>query len=144
MANPVDPTLLPAQRLSHALSMLANGLTHLSESDYPYHAFSAKLEKDTEISPDTLKMALGIGKRYHIDLFDNIEGFFSRYLDPESGYSLEYRTQYELLYRAMKGTLTDIRYAYVRAENVVKVRFFLFGRVPNGHLSGLRSFSIET
>lgn len=144
MATPIDPTLLPAQRLSQALSALAKGLTLISESDYPYHAFSAKFEKEAEISEDSLMQALRIGKRYHIDIFDDIEGFFSLYLDSEQGYSPEYRAQYELLRRAMMSTLTDIRYAFVRGENVVKVRFFLFGRVPDGNLSGLRSISIET
>jgi hypothetical protein len=33
---------------------------------------------------------------------------------------------------------------YVPGKNVVKVRFFLIGRMEDGNLSGLRSMAIQT
>jgi hypothetical protein len=46
-----------AQRLSQALNIPAKGLAFVSESDYPYY----------------------------IDLFDDLQGFFSNYQDPAQG-----------------------------------------------------------
>jgi hypothetical protein len=44
----------------------------------------------------------------------------------------------------MRATLTDPSVAFARADGVVRVRMWLFGRTEDGWLVGLRSTITET
>ena len=51
---------------------------------------------------------------------------------------------FQLLEKVMRATLTDPSVAFARADGVVRVRMWLFGRTEDGWLVGLRSTITET
>jgi hypothetical protein len=51
---------------------------------------------------------------------------------------------FAVLETVMRGALGSLHRAFVRGDNVVEVPFFVFGRLANGPLVGLRSIAIET
>jgi hypothetical protein len=85
---------------------------------------------------------VGIGRRFTIDM-NSAAAFFQQYEDPQDKEPEEVKA-YALLEKVMKATLSDLHVIYVRGENVVRVRFYLFGRLEAGSLAGLRSVAIET
>lgn len=142
MANKRNDSIDLAERFAKALQALAKDLTLMSESNYPYKAFCAAAPRSTSFSPETFRTALGIGRRYTIDM-SPADKFFQRYQDPEYS-DPDGVAAYALLKKVMKAVLTDHKIVYVRGENVVKVRFYLFGRMEDGSLAGLMSTAIET
>jgi hypothetical protein len=131
-----------AVNLSKAFQALASDVYLVSESDYGYKAFAAVMPKETELDEESFRAALKIGSRYKIDM-RSADDFFEQYKDA-SNYEAETVAAYTLLEKVMRDTLSDLRTVYVRGENVVNVRFFLFGRTDDGSLAGLKSTSIET
>jgi len=140
-----DPNRSPtnlATKLARAFRVLATDLTLMSESDYPYKAFSAEMPRTTALTAESFRAAVGIGRRFTIDM-NPADAFFQQYEDPQNRDPEEVKT-YALLEKVMKATLSDLRTIYVRGENVVRIRFYLFGRLEDGSLAGLRSVAIET
>ena len=130
------PTNLAA-KLARALQALATDLTFISESDYPYKAFSAEMPRTTALTAESFRAAVGIGRRFTIDM-NSAEAFFQQYQDPQDRDPQEVKA-YILLEKVMQATLADLHVIYVRGKNVVQVRFYLFGRLEDGSLSGLVS-----
>jgi hypothetical protein len=131
-----------AVNLSKAFQALASDIYLLSESDYGYKAFAAAMPKETELDEESFRAALKIGSRYEINM-DSADGFFEQNKDTDNR-EADTVAAYTLLEKVMRDTLSDLRTVYVRGENVVNVRFFLFGRTDDGSLAGLKSTSIET
>ena len=132
------PSIL-AQPLAKALQVLAKDLTLISESDYPYRAFSAPMPKAERLSAGSFRLALRIPARFPLR-FAPARGFFEYYEDAEDHGEIAER--YVLLHKVMRTTLTGL--STVHVEGNVRVPFFLFGRLPDGTLVGLRSTAIET
>jgi hypothetical protein len=131
-----------AAKLAKAFQALATDLTLVSESDYPYKAFSAAMPQTTALTAESFRAAVGIGRRFTIDLRP-ADDFFQQYEDPQDKEPEEVKT-YALLEKIMKTTLSGLQIVYVGGENVVRVRFYLFGRLEDGSIAGLRSVAIET
>lgn len=132
-----------ASKLAKAFESLTKDLTLPSESDYPYKAFSAELPITTRLTAETFRAAAHIGRRYTIEQRRDAADFFRQFQDPENYQPDEIRT-YALLEKMMRATLTRLTIFYVGGDNVVHVRFYLFGRMKDGNLCGLKSISIET
>ena len=139
MLDPLPP-LGPI--LARAYAGLAKGLTLVSESDYPYRAWSGALAPDAPLTRETLRPLLRIGPRYEPSLVP-AAGFFERNQSPDS-HEPDIAARYRLLQQVMDATLTELQAIYVRGPRVVRVRFFLLGRAADGSLAGLRSLAIET
>ena len=147
------PTL--AANLARALSSLTRGMTYPSESDYPFEPFCAELPVDEPLSPESFRKAARIARRYDItvdparDTLERLISMWQEVIDepPRIGESNEY-SEYVVIFRTlaviMEATMTDLTYAHVGGEDIVRARIFLFGRLPDGRLAGLRSISIET
>ncbi|MEA2172584.1 MAG: Nuclease inhibitor-like protein [Blastocatellia bacterium] len=131
-----------AVNLSKAFQALASDVYLVSESDYGYKAFAAAMPKETGLDEESFRAALKIGSRYTIDMRP-ADDFFEQYKDAGNNEE-DTVAAYTLLEKVMRDTLSDLRTVYVRGENVVNVRFFLFGRTDDGSLAGLKSTSIET
>lgn len=132
--------LLLPQRLSHALSAIAASLPNLwDESDDYFTPFSAPFAASEALAGESLRKALGVGPRYHLDLAEvDLAGQAAEYGD--DAVAEGYRT----LETVMQATLTEIRRVSARGPHVVRVRTWLVGRHPSGWLVGLRTVSTET
>lgn len=137
-----SPVPKPVVNLSKALQALAADIYLMSESDYSYKAFSAPMPKDTELTDESFRAALKIGSRYQIDM-DSADSFFQDN-QTEGDREADWIAAHALLEKVMRATLSDLTTVYVRGENVVNVRFYLFGRAEDANLAGLKSTSIET
>lgn len=131
-----------AVNLSKALRALAVDIYLMSESDYGYEAFSAAMPKETELTDESFRAAVKIGTRYEINM-DTADQFFQDNQD-DGEKEADWIAAYTILEKVMRATLSDLSTVYVRGENVVNVRFYLFGRTEDGSLAGLKSTSIET
>lgn len=139
--RPRNSAPLPA-KLATAYEAIATGLTLPSESDYPYKAFYAPLAKPVALTAESFRAAVGIGHRYKLDIWSATEFFRNRQNPDMAG--PEEMPAYALLERVMRATLSERRVIYVRGTNVVRVRFYLVGRLNDGSLVGLKSLAIET
>jgi len=142
MPNANRPPATLAAKLARAFQALATDLTLVSESDYPYKAFSAEMPRTTALTAESFRAATGIGRRFTIDMRP-ADDFFQQYEDPQDKDPEEVKT-YALLEKLMRTTLSDLQTVFVGGANVVHVRFYLFGRLEDGGLAGLRSVAIET
>jgi hypothetical protein len=110
------------------------------QSDY-FHEFKAPLPVGTALTADAFKTALEIGRRYRIDL-SPADRFFAGASDAENW--PDYAAAFRQLDKVMHAALSDVSTAFARADNVVRVRMWLFGRTEDGWLVGLRSIVTET
>ncbi|HTP65370.1 MAG TPA: hypothetical protein VMJ66_08270 [Geobacteraceae bacterium] len=137
--TPRDSDFLPMPaRIAKALSVLASGLLNPwdESTDDKFRPFSAPFPVKSPINGQTLRAALKIAPRYHIDISE------MRSLAFEAGEPD--RSAFLLLQKVMKVSLNDIKVVYARAPGVVRVRMWILGRVKGGGLAGLRSESTET
>ena len=128
--------------LARALSALARGLPNPADESTDYfHQFMAPLPVGTALDAAAFKTALKIGQRYGVDL-SAADAFFAGASDFENW--PDYAAGFRQLDEVMRATLSDVSTAFARAENVVRVRMWLFGRTADGWLVGLRSIVTET
>jgi hypothetical protein len=128
--------------LARALSALAHDLPNTADESTDYfHKFAARLPAGTALDADAFKRALKIGHRYKIDL-SPADPFFAGASDPEN--YPDYATAFRQLDTVMHAALSEVSTAFARANNVVRVRMWLFGRTADGWLVGLRSIVTET
>src|SRR5262245_27186060 len=106
-----------AAKLAKAFRVLATDLTLVSESDYPYKAFSAEMPRTTALTAESFRAAVGIGHRFTIDM-NPADTFFQQNEDSQDRDPKEVKT-YALLEKVMKATLSDLQTIYIRGENVV-------------------------
>jgi hypothetical protein len=140
-ATPAAPGV-QAKRLAGALQALAKGLPNpWDESTDYFHSFAAAMPADTELTADSLRQALGVGARYHIDL-SSADSRLKRITEADWGADIA--GGFRQLHEVMRATLDDHSIAFARANGVVRVRVWLFGRTEDGTLVGLRSISTET
>src|SRR4051794_27557780 len=130
--------------LARAFAALTRDLVNpMSESsDDVFQPFYAPMSPQSPLSTDTFRAAVGIGRRYTIDL-SGADDFFSTNTDPDEG-DPESASVYACLVKLMRAVLTDLSLVFARGENVVRVRTYIFGRAENGALVGLRTMSTET
>ena len=128
--------------LARGLAALARGLPNPADESTDYfHEFKAPLPVGTALTVDAFKTALGIGRRYRIDL-SPADPFFAGASDAENW--PDYAAAFHQLDKMMHAALSDVSTAFARADNVVRVRMWLFGRTEDGWLVGLRSIVTET
>ena len=147
------PTL--AGNLARALSSLTRGMTYPSESDYPFEPFWAELPVAEPLTADSFRKAARVARRYEItlgparDTLERLVGMWQEAIDRagRTGRSNEY-AEYAAIFRmlavVMEAAMTDLTYAHAGGDDIVRARIYLFGRLPDGRLAGLRSISIET
>jgi hypothetical protein len=135
--NSAGPIL--AKRLAHALSVLAESLPNpWDESTDYFTPFSAELADAAPLNADTLRTALDIGDRYHLDI------------DPADlvavadGWDDHTARGFRTLDAVLRAALTDVTRVFARAEGVVRVRTWILGRLAGGWLVGLRTETTET
>ena len=128
--------------LARALAAVARHLPNpMDESTDFFQPFTAPYPAGASIDSATFHRALNVGARYRIDL-SSADSFFSNAGDSDNWG--EDARGFRLLEKVMRATLTDPSVAFARAEGVVRVRMWLFGRSEDGWLVGLRSTITET
>jgi hypothetical protein len=128
--------------LGKGLAAIARHLANpMDESTDFFFSFSAAYPSDGPIDAVTLHQALGVGRRYKIDL-SSADDFFTSAGDPDN--RGDDARGFRLLEKVMRATLTDLSVAFARADGVVRVRMWLFGRSSDGWLVGLHSTITET
>ena len=128
--------------LAKGLAAIARHLPNpTDESTDFFRSFSAAYPSESPIDSATLHQSLSVGKRYAIDL-SSADGFFTNAGDPDN-WGDDARG-FQLLEKVMRATLTDLSVAFARADGVVRVRMWLFGRSEDGWLVGLHSTITET
>ena len=133
-----------AVRLAAALQVLAHGLPNpWDESTDYFHRFVAAMPAGTELSPESLRQALGVGARYQIAL-SPADDRLARLGDAEDDWGADIAGGFRQLHAVMRATLRELSVAFARGNGVVRVRVWLFGRTDEGTLVGLRSISTET
>jgi hypothetical protein len=142
-AAPASPGV-QARRLAGALGALAKGLPNpWDESTDYFHPFTAVMPAATELSPDSLRRALGVGARYEI-VVSPADSRLAQLADAEGDWGADIAGGFRQLRQVMRATLGDRSIAFARGKGVVRVRVWLFGRSEEGTLVGLRSISTET
>jgi hypothetical protein len=139
--NPQAPA--PIVNLARALSTVAHQLPNpMDESTDYFRSFTAPLAAGTKLEAAAFQQALHVGRRYRID-FLSADDFFSNAGDADN-LGEDTARGFRLLEKVMHATLTDLSVAFARADGVVRVRMWLFGRSEDGWLVGLRSTITET
>ncbi len=144
-----------AANLARALSALTRGMTYPSESDYPFEPFWAELAAEEPLNPDSFRKAARVAPRYEITLdpakntLEMLIRMWQEEIDETdntgaSNAYAEYVAIFRMLATVMEAAMTELTYAHAGGEDIVRARIFLFGRLPDGRLAGLRSISIET
>jgi hypothetical protein len=144
----IDPEAALATGVAHDLALslatLVVGQTLLSESDMPFEPFAAAFGVDRRLTASTFRDALGFEATRTVDI-SPASSFFEQVaaIAQENG-DRRAEQVFATLELVMRRSLGSLRRAFVRGEGVVEVPFFLFGRLANGPLVGLRSLAIET
>jgi nuclease A inhibitor-like protein len=132
-----------ALHVARALAAVIRGIDNpMSESTDWFRPFVAEMPRGVELTAETFRAAVGIGHRYKIDL-ESADEFFRANQDTTQGDAEEAPT-YVVLEKLMRAVLSDISLAQARGENVVRVRTYLFGRMDDGTLVGLKTMTTET
>jgi hypothetical protein len=138
--NPAPPAAIV--NLARALAAVARHLPNpMDESTDFFRSFSAPYPAGASLDPATFHQALNVGSRYGIDL-SSADDFFTNAGDSDNWG--EDARGFQLLEKVMRATLTAPSVAFARADGVVRVRMWLFGRSEDGWLVGLRSTITET
>jgi len=128
--------------LARALAAVARHLPNpMDESTDFFRSFSARHPSEAPFDAATLHQSLSVGRRYRIDL-SSADDFFTNAGDSDNWG--EDALGFQLLEKVMRATLADLSVAVARADGVVRVRMWLFGRSPDGWLVGLHSTITET
>jgi hypothetical protein len=133
-----------AARLAGALQALAKGLPNpWDESTDYFHGFAAVLPAATTLDAETFRGALDIGARYELDL-SPADDTLTALGNAAADWGDDVASGFRQLETVMRAVLTDRTLAFARGKGVVRVRVWLFGRIDDGTLVGLRSISTET
>jgi hypothetical protein len=134
--TPIAPR---AERLASAFNLIARDLPNpWDESTDRFYPFHAALADDVALDEQGLRVPLGISARFHLDVFD------PDLIEVADNWGGDYADGYRLLDAVMRASLTDLKLVFARADNVVRVRTWLLGRLPGKGLVGLRTESTET
>jgi hypothetical protein len=133
-----------AGRLAAALVALANGLPNpWDESTDFFHGFAAALPASTKLDAEAFRQALGIGARYDI-VMSPADDLLTALANSSASWGEDIAGGFRQLGDVMRATLSDRTRVFARGKGVVRVRVWLFGRLPDGALVGLHSISTET
>ena len=128
-----------AGRLAQALDLIARDLSNpWDESTDRFLPFHAPLADDVPLDAQGLRAPLRVGERFHLDVQDPNLG------EVADNWGGDEPDDYRLLDAVMRAALTDLKLVFARADNVVRVRTWLVGRLPGQGLVGLRTESTET
>jgi hypothetical protein len=130
-------------KLGKHLEGLAKDLLFVSESDYPYDAFSAPLDPRKPATDDALRKAFKLAPGTEISRRD-ISEFFRDQQDPTYNDDPAERAKYAALAKAFKSGLKDAEIVYTESDDVVEAKVYLVGRAPDGSITGLSSTRIWT
>lgn len=147
MPETTTPSTL-AERFAKALEIIATDLLLISESDDTYKAFSAPMPKTTELTPENFLAVAGLRPTYKkvFEPYGGAKMFFRDCRDREEPNSEEIAA-YRLLEKVMNAGLSEQTVYYVSSDDMEEkpeVHFFVFGRMKDGNLAGLRAISIQT
>jgi hypothetical protein len=142
-ASPATSAVQP-KRLARALQALASGLPNpWDESTDFFHEFTAAMPANTTLDAESFRTALTIGSRYEIDL-SQADQTLTDLGNAEDDWGKDTADGFRQLGVVMRATLTGLSLAFARGKGVVRVRVWLFGRMADGTIVGLRSTSTET
>ena len=129
-----------AERLAQAFNLIARDLSNpWDEGTDRFFPFHAAMADNIPLDAPGLREALGVSERFQLDIGEpNLDEVADNWGDDNDA------AGYRLLDRVMRAALTDVRLVFARAQDVVRVRVWLLGRLPGGGLVGLRSESTET
>ena len=130
-------------KLAKHLEGLAKDLTFMSESDYPYKAFSKPLAPSAKLDDAALKKAFGLAPGAQIEKSDIADWFKDR-KDPQVEDDAATRAKYAAVEAAMKAGLKDLQMVYGGPQDQVDAKVYLIGRAPDGSIAGLVSRRIWT
>ncbi|MBI4822370.1 MAG: hypothetical protein HY791_39280 [Deltaproteobacteria bacterium] len=137
-----QPVPRGAEKLAARLEQIASGLMYSSESDYPYTKFSTRFPKGEEINATTFRKALDIPENVEVRV-RSAASFFSEHKDPEQVGDND-AMAYAALEKAMKATMTSLKFVMVGGEDQVEGQVYVVGRTQSGDLAGLSSTRIWT
>jgi hypothetical protein len=129
--------------LARALAAVARHLPNpTDESTDFFRSFTGPYPAGGSIDAATFHQAVNAGARYRIDL-SSADTFFTNAGDADN-WGEDTARGFRMLEKIMRATLTDPSVAFARADGVVRVRMWLFGRSDDGWLVGLQSTITET
>jgi hypothetical protein len=131
-----------AAALARRLERLVEGEYYISESDYPFEAYSHALSPTRELTDDVFRDIHNVPAEVRVYSYPANE-FFQYYKDAGE-HGAESAAKFAALEREMQANLHDIQIFKIGDEAQVEVKFFLVGRDTDGAIVGLRSISIET
>lgn len=157
MPDPFFTESYEAYRLSMVFSnlMVDQWFTFAaSEGWNNYFPFVADMPPEQPLTEKTFRKALELERWRSVDM-EPATRYFEDVTKPPPGPDPDLRDEqnaqvHALLWKLMQGTLTDLTVVWTRGENPAgsehdyAVPFFLFGRLEDGALVGLRSISVET
>ena len=135
-----QPPQTLAARLAKTLAVAAHALPNVfDESTDYFRAFSVELEPSKALTPESFASAASVSAKFHVD-FRPADDFFATAKE----WGEPYASAFALLETLMRATLSELTVAFARKEGVVRVRMWLFGRLPTGALVGLKTEATET
>lgn len=147
-----------ALSLGEELELAAEGLRHMSESDYPFQFFTLPTQDEKELTPQGFLDRLGISGSLLSTLGvpperlireKSFEGFFPSAddlaersgADPDDPEVVEKSERYRALEAVLNARLRDLT---VFRVGEVEVRCYIAGRDERGNVAGLMTTSVET
>jgi Nuclease A inhibitor-like protein len=139
-------------RLARAFSTLLRDMLYPgSEADSPYEPFHVALSPEHELTPETLREALGLADWWTVEFEDGevwLADVIASARDPAGGGDPAEADIYEILGAAMRGTLRPpLQLAGIHpplSGAFHKTRRILLGRLPSGPVAGIIAYSVET
>jgi hypothetical protein len=128
-----------AWRLAMSFSTFMMGVTHPSENDYPYEPFWVELRPEERLTREAFCRLVGLETSPDM-IWSHAR---PREVSPDSGDPHEAEL-WNVLVFTMRSLLGEVTEVLVRGENIIRVPYFLFGRLKTGALVGVRSIAIET
>jgi hypothetical protein len=139
-----------SHRLALSFSTLLRGLLYPgSEGDSPYLPFHVGFDPSEHLSPESFRAANDMARYWTIDLEEESGWFDDMISASDANDSSGLQTQaYEYLRREMAGTLPAPLFTAVATVpeqfTFHRTRHYVFGRVPEGGLAGIVTYSVET
>ncbi len=150
MPDPATSPMTIAPRIARALhALVKDEIYEFSEGTGPdefYKPFAARMPKTTELAPENLRDAIGIGCRWSIEIEPTDE--FFRVIQDTQERDPEVVATYTLLEKVMKATLSDLKWVTVwweGTENYPDTPWwglfnhyvYIFGRTEEEAIAGL-------
>lgn len=139
--------------LRDKLERAAQGLRHLSESDYPYHFFCLPWDAEQEFTLENFVMRLGVSQAFlddhqlsskDIASERSFEEFILGYQDPATADEPEVVSELKQRKKLIKVLKDNLKGIKVIRVGVVQISCYVAGVDEHGDIAGLLTTAIET